>query len=193
LTASDSETGTGTSIPRAMRSARSSSSSIRSRLSSSERSFCRTSESWEPRSGGGMVCSTGSEQDYERTDARASIHPRRLRKDLCRSPSSARRSGEVGQRPARRLPPFSARRAAAVTWSEFDRLTTALARELLRLGFVKGDFLVTLLPLPWITFCWNMLLQNRRDRRPARSAFVRRRGDSRAGDSAAARLCLAWA
>jgi fatty-acyl-CoA synthase len=35
----------------------------------------------------------------------------------------------------------------AVTWSEFDRLTTALARELLRLGFAKGDFLVTLLPL----------------------------------------------
>jgi acyl-CoA synthetase (AMP-forming)/AMP-acid ligase II len=35
----------------------------------------------------------------------------------------------------------------AVAWSEFDRITTALARELLRLGFVKGDFLVTLLPL----------------------------------------------
>jgi acyl-CoA synthetase (AMP-forming)/AMP-acid ligase II len=34
-----------------------------------------------------------------------------------------------------------------ITWSEFDRLTTALARELLRLGFAKGDFLVTLLPL----------------------------------------------
>ena len=34
----------------------------------------------------------------------------------------------------------------AVTWSEFDRVTTALARELLRLGFAKGDFLVTLLP-----------------------------------------------
>ena len=33
-----------------------------------------------------------------------------------------------------------------VTWSEFDRSTTALARELLRLGFAKGDFLVTLLP-----------------------------------------------
>ena len=33
-----------------------------------------------------------------------------------------------------------------VTWSEFDRTTTALARELLRLGFAKGDFLVTLLP-----------------------------------------------
>jgi acyl-CoA synthetase (AMP-forming)/AMP-acid ligase II len=35
----------------------------------------------------------------------------------------------------------------AVTWSDFDRLTTALARELLRLGFAKGDFLVTLLPM----------------------------------------------
>ena len=34
-----------------------------------------------------------------------------------------------------------------VTWSEFDRITTALARELSRLDFVKGDFLVTLLPL----------------------------------------------
>ncbi|MGA2349032.1 MAG: class I adenylate-forming enzyme family protein [Terracidiphilus sp.] len=35
----------------------------------------------------------------------------------------------------------------AVTWDEFDRVTTALANELLRLGFTKGDFLVTLLPL----------------------------------------------
>jgi acyl-CoA synthetase (AMP-forming)/AMP-acid ligase II len=35
----------------------------------------------------------------------------------------------------------------AVTWSEFDRLTAALARELRRMGFVKGDFLVTLLPM----------------------------------------------
>jgi len=35
----------------------------------------------------------------------------------------------------------------AVTWSDFDRVTTAVARELLRLGFAKGDFLVTLLPL----------------------------------------------
>lgn len=34
-----------------------------------------------------------------------------------------------------------------ITWSEFDRMTTALARELLRLGFAKGDFLVTLLPM----------------------------------------------
>jgi len=42
---------------------------------------------------------------------------------------------------------LSAEGDRAVTWSEFDRLTTALARELLRLGFAKGDFLVTLLPL----------------------------------------------
>ncbi len=34
-----------------------------------------------------------------------------------------------------------------ITWSEFDRFTTALACELSRLGFVKGDFLVTLLPM----------------------------------------------
>ncbi len=34
-----------------------------------------------------------------------------------------------------------------VPWSEFDRTTTALARELLRLGFAKGDFLVTMLPM----------------------------------------------
>ena len=42
---------------------------------------------------------------------------------------------------------LSAEGNRAVTWSEFDRITTALARELLRLGFAKGDFLVTLLPL----------------------------------------------
>ena len=41
---------------------------------------------------------------------------------------------------------LSAEGSRAVTWSEFDRLTTAMARELLRRGFVKGDFLVTLLP-----------------------------------------------
>jgi len=35
----------------------------------------------------------------------------------------------------------------SVTWSEFDRVTTALAKELLRLGFAKGDFLVTVLPM----------------------------------------------
>ena len=41
---------------------------------------------------------------------------------------------------------LSAEGDRTVTWSEFDRTTTALARELLRLGFAKGDFLVTLLP-----------------------------------------------
>jgi acyl-CoA synthetase (AMP-forming)/AMP-acid ligase II len=35
----------------------------------------------------------------------------------------------------------------SVTWNEFDRVTTALAKELLRLGFAKGDFLVTVLPM----------------------------------------------
>jgi fatty-acyl-CoA synthase len=35
----------------------------------------------------------------------------------------------------------------SVTWSEFNRVTTALAKELLRLGFTKGDFLVTVLPM----------------------------------------------
>lgn len=42
---------------------------------------------------------------------------------------------------------FSADGNRAVTWSEFDRITTALARELLRLRFAKGDFPVTMLPL----------------------------------------------
>lgn len=41
---------------------------------------------------------------------------------------------------------LSADGSRAVTWSEFDRLTTALGGELLRMGFAKGDFLVTLLP-----------------------------------------------
>ena len=41
---------------------------------------------------------------------------------------------------------LSADGSRTVTWSEFDRLTTALARGLLRLGFAKGDFLVTMLP-----------------------------------------------
>jgi acyl-CoA synthetase (AMP-forming)/AMP-acid ligase II len=41
---------------------------------------------------------------------------------------------------------LSAEGSRAVTWGDFDRLTTAMARELLRRGFVKGDFLVTLLP-----------------------------------------------
>jgi len=34
-----------------------------------------------------------------------------------------------------------------VTWSEFDRITTAWALEFVRRGLRKGDFLVTLLPL----------------------------------------------
>jgi acyl-CoA synthetase (AMP-forming)/AMP-acid ligase II len=42
---------------------------------------------------------------------------------------------------------LSAEGDRTVTWSDFDRITTALALELLRLGFAKGDFLVTLLPL----------------------------------------------
>jgi acyl-CoA synthetase (AMP-forming)/AMP-acid ligase II len=42
---------------------------------------------------------------------------------------------------------LSAEGDRTVTWSDFDRATTALARELLRLGFAKGNFLVTFLPL----------------------------------------------
>jgi acyl-CoA synthetase (AMP-forming)/AMP-acid ligase II len=42
---------------------------------------------------------------------------------------------------------LSADGTRTVTWSEFDRITTALAKALLRLRFAKGDFLVTLLPL----------------------------------------------
>jgi acyl-CoA synthetase (AMP-forming)/AMP-acid ligase II len=42
---------------------------------------------------------------------------------------------------------LSAEGERAVTWGDFDRITTALALELMRMGFVKGDFLVTLLPL----------------------------------------------
>jgi acyl-CoA synthetase (AMP-forming)/AMP-acid ligase II len=42
---------------------------------------------------------------------------------------------------------LSAEGDRAVSWDEFDRLTTAMATELLRLGFAKGDYLVTLLPL----------------------------------------------
>jgi acyl-CoA synthetase (AMP-forming)/AMP-acid ligase II len=40
----------------------------------------------------------------------------------------------------------SAESGRAVSWSEFDRVTRALAGELLRLGFARGDFLVTVLP-----------------------------------------------
>jgi acyl-CoA synthetase (AMP-forming)/AMP-acid ligase II len=42
---------------------------------------------------------------------------------------------------------LSAEGDRAVNWGEFDRNTTAMALELMRLGFAKGDFLVTLLPL----------------------------------------------
>jgi acyl-CoA synthetase (AMP-forming)/AMP-acid ligase II len=42
---------------------------------------------------------------------------------------------------------LSAEGNRTVSWSDFDRVTTALAGELSRLGFVKGDFLVTLLPM----------------------------------------------
>lgn len=34
-----------------------------------------------------------------------------------------------------------------LTWSEFDRATTALARELMRLGFRSGDYVVTFMAL----------------------------------------------
>ncbi|MGB9408488.1 MAG: class I adenylate-forming enzyme family protein [Terracidiphilus sp.] len=40
---------------------------------------------------------------------------------------------------------LSAEGDRAVTWGDFDRITTAIAAELLSLGFAKGDFLVTLL------------------------------------------------
>ena len=42
---------------------------------------------------------------------------------------------------------LSAEGDRAVTWSDFDRIATAMAKELLRMGFAKGDYLVTLLPL----------------------------------------------
>ena len=42
---------------------------------------------------------------------------------------------------------LSAEGNRTVTWREFDRISTVLAKELSRLGFTKGDFLVTLLPL----------------------------------------------
>jgi acyl-CoA synthetase (AMP-forming)/AMP-acid ligase II len=42
---------------------------------------------------------------------------------------------------------ISAETGRTVTWSEFDRFTTALALEWLRLGFKKGEYLITLLPM----------------------------------------------
>jgi acyl-CoA synthetase (AMP-forming)/AMP-acid ligase II len=41
----------------------------------------------------------------------------------------------------------SAETGRTVTWTEFDRFTTALACEGLRLGLKKGDYVVTLLPM----------------------------------------------
>ncbi|MGB7987109.1 MAG: class I adenylate-forming enzyme family protein, partial [Terracidiphilus sp.] len=41
----------------------------------------------------------------------------------------------------------SAESGRAVNWQQFDRTTTAWAAELQRMGFRKGDFLVTLLPM----------------------------------------------
>jgi len=41
----------------------------------------------------------------------------------------------------------SASTGRSITWGEFDRTTTALAGELLRMGFAKGDYLVTMLPM----------------------------------------------
>jgi acyl-CoA synthetase (AMP-forming)/AMP-acid ligase II len=41
----------------------------------------------------------------------------------------------------------SAEDGRTVTWKEFDRVTAAMAKELLRLNFAKGDFLVTMLPM----------------------------------------------
>jgi len=41
---------------------------------------------------------------------------------------------------------LSAEGDRAVSWGDFDRTTSAMAAELLRMGFAKGDFLVTLLP-----------------------------------------------
>ncbi|MGH9563402.1 MAG: AMP-binding protein, partial [Terracidiphilus sp.] len=42
---------------------------------------------------------------------------------------------------------IAAETGRALTWSEFDRVTTALALEWLQLGFKKGDYLITLLPM----------------------------------------------
>jgi acyl-CoA synthetase (AMP-forming)/AMP-acid ligase II len=42
---------------------------------------------------------------------------------------------------------ISAESGRAVTWREFDRFTSALACEWLRMGFRKGEYFVTLLPM----------------------------------------------
>ena len=86
---------------------------------------------------------------------------------------------------------LSADGSSAVTWSEFDRITTALASELLRLGFAKGDFLVTLLPLSvdhvlleYSCFKIGVIVA------PLDLRLILRRGDSIAGNPSAARICL---
>jgi fatty-acyl-CoA synthase len=52
----------------------------------------------------------------------------------------------AGERPDA-LALLSADGSRQVTWSEFERFTTAYAGELLCLGFAKGNFFVTLLPM----------------------------------------------
>ena len=85
---------------------------------------------------------------------------------------------------------LSADGSRTVTWSEFDRVTTALAGELLRLGFAKGDFLVTLLPmsvdhvlLEYSCFKIGVIVA------PLDLRLSSRRGDSSAGNAPPARLC----
>ena len=50
---------------------------------------------------------------------------------------------------------ISADGTRTLTWADFDRHTTTLAEELLRLGFRKGDFLITQLPLTVDHCCWS--------------------------------------
>ena len=73
--------------------------------------------------------------------------PFTITKHFCRSPSAAWGGGKVGEGEARGSRHSQRGGRGAITWSDFDRVTTAMARELLRLGFAKGDFLVTLLPM----------------------------------------------
>lgn len=55
----------------------------------------------------------------------------------------ARWAGERPNQPAL----ISAETGRSISWSEFDRVTAALACELLRLGLTRGDYLVTQLPM----------------------------------------------
>jgi len=87
---------------------------------------------------------------------------------------------------------LSADGSRVVTWSEFDRLTTALAGELLRMAFAKGDFLVTLLPfsvdhvlLEYSCFKIGVIVAPL-DLRLSAAEVIRG-----SGDSPAARVCLA--